>query len=182
MLGGCALQRPVPPPSHVTVRTIEPGHYTEAFNAVRDAFRAYGFTLDRVDGRAGVITTQPAPSSELRPVLAGVRDAARRGGEGLMHRHRRVAEARFVVPDSGGEEDLTQWDGALSLRVRVSVERLHRFNTNIEPVSIRLSSVSGRSEQGKQDASIVVSYLRDDEKMASLLLERISRLMPSSGE
>jgi hypothetical protein len=181
LVGGCASQKQAPPePAPVSVTTIDAGGYARAFDAARDALREQGFTLDRIDARAGVIQTRPAPSSQLRPMLRSFNDRLRRVSESLAHRHRRIGEARFVAQGADGAGDLTQWGGSMRLEMRVRVERLHRFDTRVEPVSIRLSSVSSHALSGRSDDSIGVSYLKDDTYMASRMLESVTRALGTS--
>ncbi|MFG0257085.1 MAG: hypothetical protein ACF8GE_04200 [Phycisphaerales bacterium JB043] len=180
-LAGCASRRPAPPePAPVSVTTIEAGGYARAFESTRDVFRQHGFTLDRIDARAGVIETLPAPSSQLRPLFKSFGDHLRRVSESLAHRHRRVGEARFVAVGATPGQDLTRWDGPMRLEISVRVERLHRFDTRVEPVSIRLSSVSSHTLGDARDDSLAVSTVKNDEYLSSHLVDRIVRSMATS--
>lgn len=45
--------------------TVAPGQYEAAFDAAREELTELGFTLERIDARAGVITTEPLGSGGL---------------------------------------------------------------------------------------------------------------------
>lgn len=75
-LGGCASAKG-------TSRTVEvgAGSYAAAFDATREVLRSYRFTLERVDARAGVITTEARFSSGLATFWDPVQSD---GGQELM--------------------------------------------------------------------------------------------------
>ena len=59
---------------------VEPGQYAVAFDTARDVLRDNLFTLDRVDGRAGVITTQAKRSAGLASPWDGEQSTAEQDG------------------------------------------------------------------------------------------------------
>jgi len=56
---GCASSRP-----QATIH-VDPGNYTQTFDAARRVLRSHRFDLERVDAAAGVITTAPKESAGL---------------------------------------------------------------------------------------------------------------------
>lgn len=67
-LGGCASPR-----AEQGRFVIEAGGYETAFDTTRRTLVDMGYTLDRVDARAGVLTTQSRPASLIHPDRVSVR-------------------------------------------------------------------------------------------------------------
>ena len=67
-LGGCASPR-----AEQGRFVVEAGAYEAAFDASRQTLVDMGYTLDRVDARAGVLTTQSRPASLMHPDRVSVR-------------------------------------------------------------------------------------------------------------
>ncbi len=150
LLGGCATS---PQPSEFT---IGPGAYPEAFEVARDELRRAGFEVERVDARSGVITTRSKGSSGI--ATPWNQDESSLGQEftALAHHRRRKVIVRFEPlqqeavettatgqsPVGSGEQDLRLLGGDLRVSVVVLVEEYRRLGKQVDPVSIRLTSVS----------------------------------------
>ena len=167
-LAGCAASRTGAPADAATAPiagaphdpatfTVPAGRYAHAFDAARDTLRERGYTLERVDARAGVITTRP----RTEPALAGAPAGA---GSSWLNAQRSLARVEFSpIPDSppAPGEDLRAADTPLHARVVVVVERLQRPGRRIESTSIQLSTrwrEPDWSERGMHPAHTTVEY------------------------
>lgn len=173
---GCASE---PAPSTVSV---PPGRYTQAFEAAKDAVRQTGFELDRVDARAGVITSRERATAGFATPWTGVETTMGQAWDGLLNDLRRRIEISFVPVEAGDAAppapqadaapapDLRTLDGALVARVRVTVERVTRATLRPAPVSIRMTSnyVDPLSEQSGPRARIT-NPIGDDPWLAGRL-------------
>src|SRR5690606_38676825 len=114
---------------------IGPGEYAAAFNAARDVLRDARFEIDRVDARAGVITTVPKTTTW-------------RDLEDVLNRHGRRVRVSFDPAGEAAEPDtirdlLTEEPGELVMRVRVVVEREQRPGWRLESSAAHLSTRAG---------------------------------------
>jgi hypothetical protein len=135
-IGGCA----VAPRASSEVR-VPTGGYAAAFDAARETLLARRFELERVDARAGVITTRPKSSSGLATPWDTEQSTLTQEVEDLFNRQQRHIRITFE-PAAPGEtpDDLRTVSGALTARVEVVIERLHRPGWQIEPAAVRFSS------------------------------------------
>ena len=126
--------------------------YPRVFEAAKDELRARGFELDRVDARAGVITTSGMLSAgALTPWVGGAGPSA--SIDDTFHRNERVVRVVFARatpegtlsvdratwPGSGGAADLRLWPGAVTVRVEVDVFRSYEPGRRVDANSIRLA-------------------------------------------
>lgn len=91
--GGCHSSR-----ATSTSVEIAPGRYAEAFDAAREALRDYDFTLDRVDARTGVITSEPRFSVGLVNPVDQVQSTGRQEIQDLMNQQDRRVRVAFARP------------------------------------------------------------------------------------
>ncbi len=158
--------------SHATSRVVdvEPGKYSEAFDAARETLRDYDFTLDRVDARAGVITSEPRFSVGLANPADPVQSTLGQEWRDLMNQQDRRVRIVFARPGAepafeaeasadgsaiavprdgvladgsrmaGMEEDLRTDAGQLVMHVDVVIDRMHRPGRRLETSSIRQST------------------------------------------
>ena len=98
LVSGCASTRPAGGGGLAVSNRIEiaPGSYDEAFGAAREALIGLGFVLDRVDARAGVLTTRPNESGGLATPWDRVQSDLRGEVADFVHPQRRVVRVRFV--------------------------------------------------------------------------------------
>ena len=160
---GCARdRRPL-----ASVATVPQGEYAQAFDAARDELRRLGFSLDRIDARAGVITTHPQTSAGLATPWEKQETLSRQEVDNLLHRQRRRVEVSFHPQTQDGQAappDLREWEGPIVVSVDVMVDRIYRFGIRPSTVSIRLSSVT--NDPALTDAGVgsglAVAHKEDD--------------------
>lgn len=141
-LGGC---RSAGVPASVD---LEPGAYARAFDETRDLLLARQFTLERVDARAGVITTQPKPTAGLATPWDTEQSSFRQEVEDLMNQQERQVRVVFApaeesdpTPGPGDAPvDLREAPGPLVARFEVSLLRVSVPGARVEPSAIYLSS------------------------------------------
>lgn len=127
MLWGCQAA-----PTATQLR-IEPGKYAVAFDAAREVLREYNFTLNRVDGRAGVISTYTKPSAGLASPWDGEQSTPGQEVDDYMNDNQRRVRVTFepVGPGGGGAGDAVDVRtaaerGETVMRVHATVERIQR--------------------------------------------------------
>ncbi|MBX3353374.1 MAG: hypothetical protein KF684_10630 [Phycisphaeraceae bacterium] len=105
--------------------------YASVFDAARDALRAAGFVIDRVDAAAGVITTEPMGGMEAikSPLL-------RQAGGASLHRTAWRARATFSADDKKNPPDLRLDPGTRTLRFEVVELREYRPSRRIDTTSV----------------------------------------------
>jgi len=180
--GGCSR---APAPEFID---IPADNYAEAFQATKDVLRAWGFELDRVDARLGVVTTHPRASAGLAtpwiPHSRGLADST----AGLLHHERRIARATFAprkdegppeVLDPASPLDLRTIDTPLVLMMSVEVQRLYRPGQRLAPASIRLTSetdLPGLQAQPDSREQVTITSRPDPELAARLLRACAARI------
>lgn len=168
-LGSCAA------PSGPTEVVVPAGQYSEVFQRAKDVLRELEFELDRIDARAGVISTAPRSWSGAATPWIPHASLGSDPIDGLAHFERRMARIEFV-PASGGEGDVNvaNTGGDLTARVHVSVERVYRPLRRADPTSIKLSSQAidpPLLESGIQPT--FSSEYRADEALAAKIAQRL---------
>jgi hypothetical protein len=138
-LPGCATT----PQTPAAAQAIAPAEYTSRFQAARDELLESGWMLDRVDARAGVLTTQPR---------AGVV----RTGQDVLDRLDRVVRVEFRSPGSINATDPSRIDLSeaklpTEMRVRVFIQRTYYPGWRPSPTSVRLGGRHTDPELVKQD-------------------------------
>ncbi|MBX9736111.1 MAG: hypothetical protein K2X32_04225 [Phycisphaerales bacterium] len=138
-LPGCATT----PQTPAAAQAIAPIEYTSRFQAARDELLESGWVLDRVDSRAGVLTTQPR---------AGVV----RTGQDVLDRLDRVVRVEFRSPGSINATDPSRIDLSeaklpTEMRVRVFIQRTYYPGWRPSPTSVRLGGRHTDPELVKQD-------------------------------
>jgi hypothetical protein len=142
LLAGCTGN---PRPSTVHV---EPGAYPSAFEAAKASITDLGFELERVDARAGVVTTRPKPTAGLATPWDHEQSTLGHELEDFLNQHRRVVRVVFapVIPgqaptdgDQNPDLDLRSLADPMEARVEVAILRVRRPGWRIEPTSIHQS-------------------------------------------
>lgn len=111
---------------------VRAGAYAATFERARDALRDAGFTLDRVDAAAGVISTEPLPG--IAAWKSGLlRDA---GLAGFGDWHATTVEARAVFTPGEPTTDVRTAEGTIALRFEVVERREHRPSRRIDTTSV----------------------------------------------
>lgn len=176
LLASCAA------PQRSTTFETGAGEYTRAFEAAKDELRAAGFELERVDARAGVITTRPSASAGI--FTPWVRDEQSFGAEwdGAANAERRIVTVRFApasVQDGAG--DLRDAAAPLQGEVEVEVRRLYRPGRTPESASVRLTTQF--RDPAWQAAGLqpdVTPIYGEDPDLAAALAGRIARRASSA--
>lgn len=178
-LGGCAA-------SHHQERTfiVSGGEYAAAFSAAKETILSARFELERVDARAGVITTKPKPTSGLATPWDLEQTSLGQELEDLLNRQYRRVRVTFEPEASGDaasggspEEpagDLRLGGTPTRCTVSVVIDRVRRPGQRIETSSIRLSTTAMDPEVAAQGMwpQYAVPIARDD-RLASRLASRI---------
>jgi len=178
---GCATQ-----PPDVQVPASE---YAEAFTAARDVLHSYRFTLDRVDARAGVLTTHSSGSAGFFTPWSGQESTFGQEWENTIHDQQRRVEIVFspsstpeskevdLRPDQAREHasDLLETPRDTSAHVLVVVERIYQFGWRPNTKSTALMSLT---ENTQPDApSRVVVDISDDPHLAGRIASEIRALI-----
>lgn len=183
VLAGCSSS-----PRGSGVFDVPVGAYTKAFDATRDVLREKRLALDRVDARAGVVSTSLDWSGGLLTPWDGLQQGLDQEWEDAANMQYRAVRVSFEDPSDGSGNALTD-DRAISGRVEVVVYRRHRAGRRLES-----ESFSGRSFtldpalEARHGGDYLVPIARD-ERLESLLASEIARRIesgtaptPSGGE
>lgn len=154
-LGACA--RDDHGPSTFRIPSAE---YAIYFDSARDVLREYHFDLERVDARAGVITTRPVAAAGWATPWIDHASTWTQATDDLLHRNRRTASilfapvaretniSRAVDPTTG---DLRTFEGTVEVSVSVILEEVYRPGRRVSPTSIRLTSFTVNPADGDLD-------------------------------
>ena len=143
--------------------------YPRAFDAARDTLRTEGFNLDRVDARAGIITTQR--SSQVWEATD------------IIQRRQRYAIVRFTPasePPSAAEttEDLRDYAGPLAMNVEVILERVEVPGWRIGSPSVRLATRTSDPERAQAGLEPLYPVkVRTEPEIADHLRRQIAEAM-----
>jgi len=181
-LAGCAA--PQGPPA-VAVAT---GQYDRAFDAVRDTLTRYRFELERVDARAGVITTRPKSTGGLATPWDREQSTLDQAWENLLDEQRRIVRVTFepwepmsgTTPAPPPDRDLRALDQGMIAHVDVVIERVQHACRRLEPSSIQLSSVT--EDPALRERGLWPSYnvaFSQDPLLARRLAEAIRAALPA---
>jgi len=129
---------------------IAPDQYPAAFDAVKRVLRDANFDLERVDARAGVITTASKATAGLATPWDGEQQSMEAEFEDLLQHQKRAVRITFepgaTSPDASsppvipgeGTYDLLEESQPTTMRIRVLIERVNRPNWRVDSTSIRL--------------------------------------------
>lgn len=152
LLGGCASV-----PRDVS-SSVPASNYANTFEAAKATLRDYRFVIERVDARAGVITTRAKPTAGLITPWDKEQSTTRQELEELINQEVRTVRVEFVPagsPDkdpvinarkatltpadqaSGDLVDLRNFGQDMQCRVIVAVDRLHRPGRLLSTKTIR---------------------------------------------
>lgn len=136
-IAGCAVTGAARDP-------LPDGRFARAFEAAQRALIDHGFVLDRIDARAGVLTTRPKASPGLFLPADREQRTARQELEDTLHTQRRVVRVTIPRRDDAAP-------GGAAMTVEVVLERSNRPGTRIETEAVGLTSryTSASFEQGE---------------------------------
>ncbi|MBC7834975.1 MAG: hypothetical protein H7Y88_07725 [Phycisphaerales bacterium] len=158
-----------------TELAVAPGQYAATFDAATATLRDWRFQLERIDGTAGVITTQPRTSGGAATPFDGIQSAPYDEVDELMSRERRRVRITFIPANAtidetpvagagaGGTGAAAEADAAtesdipgiqiaradqrpMTMRVKVRLERVHITGWRLSPAAVHTSSRSIESE------------------------------------
>lgn len=178
LFAGCAASDPAPPTFLVSA-----GHYAKAFDTARDTLRTMQFELDRVDARAGVITTRPKHSAGIATPWDLEQSTLAQEWEDFTNEQYRSVRilfepttgraARSQQSDgSAAASDLRTFSGDLTGTIIIVIERKNRPNWRIDTTTIRLSSFARDPLGGGQAALVPIAR---DVRLEGRLAKRIQR-------
>ena len=144
---------------------IPGAEYDLYYEAAKDVLGDQQFDLERVDARAGVLTTRPVASAGW--ATPWIRHASTMGQStnDLIQRNRRIATVRFQrVSDETNvssqvdpvASDLRDFDGTIEVSVNVIIEQVYRSGRRLSPTSIRLTTFAS----DPRDEAIGAAQLR----------------------
>ncbi len=183
--GGCAA------PGRGEV-VIAPGDYPAAFEAAAEVIRDARFDMDRVDARAGVISSSPRVATGIALPWDMAGSTPERQFEDLLNRHARRIRITFEPVEAmegtggaggvgGAAPDLLAAEPMpLVMRVRVLVEREQRPGWRLDSTAISLSRRAGDpalAQRGMEPGYTVV--VREDPDLGERLAERIAERIGS---
>lgn len=177
VLTGCRA-----PGDGVSVR-VDPGRYAEAFDQTRDVLASHQFTLERVDARAGVVTTQPKATTGLATPWDRDQSSLEDEWADLLNQHERQVRVTFVpaedpgaAPDRSPEVDLRELGGALDARFEVTVLRVSVPGQRIESSVIGMSSRWRDPQMARRGVGPADRVpLRADDELAARLADALRR-------
>jgi hypothetical protein len=182
LLGGCA-SRPLP-----AEFVLEPGQYADTFTAGKEVLRRLRFELDRVDARAGVITSRPKDTAGFATPWDAEQTTVRQLAEDFWdNQQRRVRitfEPRRAAGDTGAggggaaaaDTDVREATGPIVARVEVVIDRINRPGRRIDTTAIRYSTHT--QDVALTQRGMYPQYAvpwKQDELLAGRLAEKIRR-------
>lgn len=133
-LGGCAAQGPA-------FVDVPAAAYSRAFEATRRVLVESSFELDRVDARAGVITTRARPGAGLLTPWDSTPTTVSQRVEDTLNAQRRSVRVYFE-PAGATADDLRESQPSVRARFEVAVHRFHRPGWELDATAVRSSGVS----------------------------------------
>lgn len=119
---------------------VPAGSYSRAFDATRSVLRDYRFPIERVDARAGVITTRPKATAGLATPWDAEQSTPGQEIEDLLNDQRRRVRVVFQPADPGAST--LSDDAPLIAHVEVGVYRVQNPGLRLPPGAISQGSLS----------------------------------------
>lgn len=184
LLGGCSS------PQKPAAFTVAPGDYPAAFDAAKEVLRDYRFELDRVDARAGVITTRPKTSGGLVSPWDREQSTLGQELEDTLNAQFRTVRITFEPADAAtaaaGEPrpqaapgpapaDIRLADTPLTARVQVIVERAQRPLWRVEQSAVFQSSFARDPDLARRVGGRYTVPFAQDTRLAGRVADAIAR-------
>lgn len=161
---------------------VEGAGYAAAFDAARQTLIDARFDLERVDARAGVITTRPKSTAGLATPWDAEQSSISQEVEDLANQQQRTIRVWFEpeIRADPAPEDLRHIEGPMVVRVEVVIERVHKPGWRIETTAVRFSSFSRDPELTERAMwpRYSVAFAQDPEyagRLAHAIERRIKR-------
>jgi len=140
-IGGCSQHKPI------DSFTVAAADYPAAFEAAKRVLVDERFELDRVDFRAGIITTRRKDTSGLATPWDTEQSTLTDEFDDLLNRHARLVQVKFVPAGSteapsadDASLDVASASSPLTVRIDATVYRERWPGRRIEPKAVRFSS------------------------------------------
>lgn len=173
LLGGCAAR---------DRSIVGDTAYARSFEAAKVVLREASFDLERVDARAGIITTRPRASSGLATPWIDHTETLGDATRDLFNADQRIVVVRFRAdgaPDGPKEGDLRRYEGPLVGEITVERERLYRPNRRTDPTSIRFRSTTIDPDHlDRGMLPVFAADLAPDQRLAQRLADRLETMTP----
>ena len=187
---GCRSAEPAP-----AEFTLDPGDYPLAFDAARETLRDCRFTLDRVDARMGVISTEAKPTAGFATPWDGEQSTLGQEWDDFVNLNARrvritfepmsrpsVEDPRSQVVEGPPPADMRELTEPIVARVLVVEERTSRSGWRINSGSIRHSSFTEDPEL--RERGMYPEYTVPTERdlmLESRLVDEIVRRLSKQG-
>lgn len=173
-LSGCASSEPT---EELAVAATD---YDAAFVAVREVLRDYRFDIDRVDARAGVISTTPKSTAGFATPWDGEQQTLGQEWEDLTNRQQRTVRVIFEpgsarlgretgpTPQSApgpARADIRTLDEPIGIRVEVIVDRINRPHFRGETENLRSSTYAREPALRARDMQPNYAVPRDRDRL-----------------
>lgn len=186
LLGGCASTAPA------EVR-VEAAEYRAAFEAAREVLFSYRFPIERVDARAGVLTTGSKPTSGLLTPWDSEQSLPSQEWEDTINRQQRRVEILFspvradssVTPEirvDGARDrstDLIDLPQPTLARVVVVVERL--YTPGLRPNTRATALYTATLDTQSREPGPVAVAISDDPPLARRIAREIEDRLRTAG-
>ncbi|MBS0190951.1 MAG: hypothetical protein U0573_03525 [Phycisphaerales bacterium] len=175
---GCAAK-----PSSMMVPADQ---YGPTFSAAREVLHSYRFTLDRIDARAGIITTRPKSSSGFFTPWDTEQSTISQEWEDTINHELRSVQVSFAPlveipekPQTAGPRtgrdinaDLLEHPLETQMAVTVKVDRVEQFGWRYNTKSVHLATLSENPALASNRTEVPMA---DDEYLAGRLVEQIRK-------
>ena len=149
--------------------------YSRAFDAARDTLVARRFELDRIDARAGVITTRAKATAGAFTPWDREQSSLGSQLEDTIHQHQRRVTITFVPADGterpkGVAPDMIAYTGPVRANVSVLIERVERpgFRAEVRSPRYSTSTVDEQREAMGEYPSFGAALSPDDDFAARI--------------
>jgi hypothetical protein len=156
---------------------VAPGQYSAAFDAARATLTRYNFQLERVDARAGVITTRSKPTAGLATPWDREQSTLAQMWEDLLDEHRRTV--RITFDPATPTADLRESTAPVTLHVDATISRVQHAGRRLEPTAMQHSSVA--IDPDLQARGLWPTYevaFSQDPQLARRLADEIRQALP----
>lgn len=194
VLGGCAAQSPD--------LFVPASDYSATFAAARDVLHSYRFTLDRVDARAGVLTTAAKPTAGFFTPWDTEQSTLSQEWEDTINKQQRRVDIVFtpsaptspaspgadatdsnaqvmhnpqaLTPDQARDinSDLLEKPVDTTARILVTVERIYQFGWRYNTKSVYLATLSDNPQATSTRYEVEIS---DDPPLAGRIASEIRK-------
>ncbi len=153
--------------------TVGPGEYAAAFEAAKRELHSAGFELDRVDARAGVVTSRVAASSGLATLWIQHDSTIGQSVEGILNHQVRRARVVFSPADrTDGVADDLRLEDSIEMVGRVEVEVLRVYRAGVRPAAASIQA-SGLEIEPGSDEPVALAPVAVDEELAARLARKM---------